>query len=532
MTIRTTRQGSALVLHPFLFSLFPVLSLYARNAGQLAFSETLRALLATLLAAGALFLLLGLAVRDVHRAGLAVMAVVVLFFSFGHVYAWLHATFINALWVRADLLMALWGVGLIILPWASLRILPRGAARGLTPILNVVSASALVLALVPLAPFITRGAGAAKIPAQPAVGASAEAAAPTVGYSPDIYYIILDGFARSDVLEEIYGVDASGMERELEDLGFFIARNSRANYMKTNLSVTSSLNYDYLPNLAQFNPASGDGAALRKLLENNAAAAFLRSRGYEFVVIPSGYRDLEITSADRLEYSSGQDTISAFEVTLLNGSMAVFYVDQAMPDIHRGRILAALDSAAAEAGKPGPRFVFAHIMLPHPPFLFDRSGGPVRQDLTGGAPSAAILDGNHFEGGRDAYLSGYREQALFAQQKVIELVREILAHSAEPPVIILQADHGGGAYLDWYSLENTCLRERFSIFNAYYLPGVEATGLTPETTPVNTFRIVFNAYFDARLELLENQSYFTTFDHPYRFMPVSERQMEAPCTGR
>jgi hypothetical protein len=62
-----------------------------------------------------------------------------------------------------------------------------------------------------------------------------------------------------------------------------------------------------------------------------------------------------------------------------------------------------------------------------------------------------INDGSDFLGDRAAYIQGYREQAQFTSQKVREMVAKILGRSETPPVIILQGDHGPGAYLDWGS---------------------------------------------------------------------------------
>jgi hypothetical protein len=89
-------------------------------------------------------------------------------------------------------------------------------------------------------------------------------------------------------------------------------------------------------------------------------------------------------------------------------------------------------------------------------------------------------------------------------------INEILTESQTPPVIIIQGDHGPGGHLDWDSPSQTCLAERTAILNAYYLPGYTPKQLYPEITPVNSFRVILNHYFGARLELLPDQTYFTS----------------------
>jgi hypothetical protein len=86
----------------------------------------------------------------------------------------------------------------------------------------------------------------------------------------------------------------------------------------------------------------------------------------------------------------------------------------------------------------------------------------------------------------------------------------LLAESSQPPVIIVQGDHGPGSLLNWRSPSRTCLWERTGILNAYYLPEGGKNLLYPAITPVNSFRVVLNAYFGANLQMLPNRTYFTS----------------------
>jgi hypothetical protein len=90
------------------------------------------------------------------------------------------------------------------------------------------------------------------------------------------------------------------------------------------------------------------------------------------------------------------------------------------------------------------------------------------------------------------------------------LIDTILRESKIPPIIILQADHGPGMLTNFASSDNTCLKERFSIFAAYYLPGIDKTVIPEDITPVNLFRIIFNQYFSANLSMMEDMQFFST----------------------
>jgi len=120
---------------------------------------------------------------------------------------------------------------------------------------------------------------------------------------------------------------------------------------------------------------------------------------------------------------------------------------------------------------------------------------------------------------------------MFANSKVQSALEAIISRSVEPPVIILQSDHGPGSLLNKEDLRSTYLKERMSILNAYYLPDSGDAQLYEEITPVNTFRVVLNSYFGTDLELLGDESYFSTWSHPYVFINVTD-DVAAEVGGR
>ena len=135
--------------------------------------------------------------------------------------------------------------------------------------------------------------------------------------------------------------------------------------------------------------------------------------------------------------------------------------------------------------------------------------------------SFSLSDGSFFAGGPEQYVAAYRDQIIFITQKVQQVVTEILAQSPEPPIIILQGDHGPGSRLNWQSLADSYLPERFSILNAYYFPDHDYAALYPEVTPVNTFRIVLNQFFCGHYSLLPDRNYFSPIGQSYALTDVT-----------
>ncbi len=118
---------------------------------------------------------------------------------------------------------------------------------------------------------------------------------------PDIYYIILDGYTRQDVLQELYGYDNSEFIQALEDRGFYIAKVSRSNYAETVYSISSALNMThitpFLENINQGEPITDEEVlkdALSVLVQQNRVSAYLKSLDYQIVNFDNGYKRISI----------------------------------------------------------------------------------------------------------------------------------------------------------------------------------------------------------------------------------------------
>ena len=121
----------------------------------------------------------------------------------------------------------------------------------------------------------------------------------TAGDKPDIYFIVLDSYGRSDVLKEFYGYDDSRLIEYLKGRGFSVSQASAANYTFTSLSITSSLNYAYYDDetRAKF-PDRHDWQVPELLFQSNRAARFLKEMGYSIVAVNSQYDTVNYRDAD------------------------------------------------------------------------------------------------------------------------------------------------------------------------------------------------------------------------------------------
>ncbi len=263
---------------------------------------------------------------------------------------------------------------------------------------------------------------------------------------------------------------------------------------------------------------------LYNAIDHSRLRQVLEQAGYTFVDVNSGNPITQIKDAPYYLTPSRSMLINYFEREIIAGSVIGGIVENDITEQYRARLLNEFELGADLDWIASPKFVFIHIVAPHPPFVFDALGNPVTP------PELVMRDGSRYPGSKQDYINGYREQLLFINSQLEVMIDAILEQSETTPVIILQSDHGPGAYLDWASADNSCIIERTAILNAYLLPGVDHDLLYPEITPVNTFRLVLNATLGTDYQLLPDRTYMPTWDRPYDFIDVTER--DESCTPK
>jgi hypothetical protein len=371
------------VLYPFLIAAYPILGLYAQNAREIA-PRDLAAPVAIMLAFTlVLWVTLSLLLKDSHRAALiALLGVVfcalaarstadveqiVSFFSGFWVQ---HFYKIPMMWVVVP--QALIFSAIAFFAWRRLK-----SPRDWTPPLNIF---ALVLVALPMSSIVRARWGGSDETGLPL---PALATLDEPRRRPDIYYIILDGFARGDVLKELYGYDLEPFLVHLEKKGFYVARQSTSNYCQTPLSITSSLNAAHLNREVR----SPDSAAYpaSDLFRKNAVIRALRPIGYKFVTFASGFDFTEYPDSDL--YLSPYRYVSGFHRMLLESTLFWRLLPNPMEfdsyTMTRERTLFLFDNLPRVSKIAEPTFTFAHILGPPPPGVGGGAGGGGRQAWAG-----------------------------------------------------------------------------------------------------------------------------------------------------
>ncbi len=486
--------------HPWLFAVYPVAWLYAHNIAEASFADFGRIACFSLLGAAAIFGAAWLAWRQAHRAALAASLTLIFFFSYGHLYNYLEGSNLFGLMIgRHRILAPLWGSLFLAVCWRLLR--RSQTAHAWTTPLNLIAAVLLALPLAQIG-----SAGLRSLWQRPTAAAPEQTSAlrlPAGQSAPDIYYLILDGYARDDVLRKYYQLDNTAFLNELRRLGFFVAECSQSNYAQTQLSLASALNLNYLDALgSQFTPGNTSHAGLSELIQHSAVRSLLKSLGYEFIAFDSGYDPTRILDADVYLSASADRGLSDFDnlflrttaARLLSEGVALLNLPpdwEQRDQAHRQRILFTLDNLTTLPQRPGPKFVFAHLIIPHWPHVFGPDGQPVHVH-----PDS---------------VSGYRDQVIFINKRIAPILAELIAASHPAPIILLQGDHGSVIEAP---------ERRMSILSAYYLPGDAGKALNRSISPVNSFRVVFNQFFSGNFSLLPDIGYYSVYDRPYEYRVI------------
>jgi hypothetical protein len=497
---------SKIPFHSLLFAIYPVLALLAVNIHEVSVSVLWRPLVVVLCGVGIIFVLLRLILHNWSKAALVTSFLILLVFSYGRLYEYLKTTPLAETGVvRHRYLIILFFVILIVGVWLIIKHI-----RDLKPATGILNIIAIILIAYPLfqtISYLLNTSSGEQSVEEWTPGTSLLSLDSQAG-KPDVYYIILDTYARSDRMKSELGFDNSEFTSKLEKMGFYVARCSRSNYNNTHNSIVSSLNMSYLPDLYAQGAAQGISIPdIWMLIKPNAVRRNFEALGYKIVAFDTGFEWTRIDDADlyleRGADAYGVQLVNPFEQMLIDTTPLKIYtdyrskfkLDKYLGGTHPqanfiGQEEFILDELPKLTAISEPTFTFAHIDIPHPPYVFS-PGGYLTDPGYWSVPVKGAVDEEHFR-------SGYIYAVEYINERMLTIVSEILKKSSTPPIIIIQGDHGYGE------------GENFPILNAYFLPGVDPDVLYPIISPVNSFRLVFNEYFEANLDLLPDQSFLVT----------------------
>ncbi len=365
----------------------------------------------------------------------------------------------------------------------------------------------------------------------------ARAQSPALGRSsnqaekPDIYYIVLDRYTNNHVLATQFNFDNAAFTSYLEQNKFYVNKNAYGNYPYTAMSIASTLSADYLDRVVE--PHKDDTVQSRtlyhNLIWNSQVINALQEAGYEYHSIGSRYGTTYKAPKASIEYIWNAKIAGLGTAKRLRGIEMYEFLKSPFRRLFELRwsplkLTQQDDIAQAReqikalrdiSEKPsGGRFVFAHILVPHDPFIFNADGS---YSTRSGVDSLGRPI-------KDKYVG----QVQFINNQMQQIIDTIQKRSNGQAVILLNSDEGpypqsmNDSFLnpqshykvneaiandeDMRTWSDDWLKMKFGIQQAVHIPRATAEDLQ-NLSSVNLFRVVLNRYAGQSLTYLPQCHY-------------------------
>jgi hypothetical protein len=345
----------------------------------------------------------------------------------------------------------------------------------------------------------------------------------TTAQKRDVYWLVYDRYGSDRAMRNLYHVE-NDLTPWLSDQGFEVLENSHANYVATSLSLATTMNMAHLEELTGLVGSSTSSYnAIYRRLQSSLVPRQFQALGYRYLHLGSWWNPTRFDEAADRNYNA--DGVNDFTNVLFTTSAMPLAVEalgleEQPPSEHTKHIkhnTYALDQLDQLRGERGPKFVMAHILLPHPPYVYDSDGRPMTEE-----ESKSLED-------KDAG----RRQLAWTNTRIRSFIEGLLAlPEDQQPIIIVQADEGpwSDPYFadkvnyDWTTATPEDLETKFGILNAWYVPG--GTGsleLRRDQSAINTFPTLFTNYFglDGYDELPDIVRTSSGWNRPYKLSDIT-----------
>ena len=346
-----------------------------------------------------------------------------------------------------------------------------------------------------------------------------------VEFKPNVYYFILDGYVRQDILQNIYKFNNEQFIRNLKNKGFYIANKSIANFNATSSSLTTTFEMDYKflrnnqNNHDGFDPPIGQSIlkspTLRIFNENNYNIIMAESNiplakcdeiVKHCIIGNNFYYVFFLSTPITLLLVNIQNISPSFEFITSIGLSSIFFRKDSMDPRY------VVDTSINYSQ---PYFLFAHSDIAHPPYIYNEDCS--RKDV-----GDIDIFNDTSTTNNDNYRAQYVSQLQCANKQMLEAVDKIIDNDKDA-IIIIQSDHGWQTQnqdqIDFSSWSKSQYLESYAILNVLKIPSHCNDVLYPSISPVNTFRVVFSCIGFRRFDLLPDRHFIRTIDKNNKFIP-------------
>jgi hypothetical protein len=322
----------------------------------------------------------------------------------------------------------------------------------------------------------------------------------TARHPRNVYWIVLDGYPRADVLRQFFDFDNAPFLNGLRDLNFVVYDRAVASFPETIFSISSTLSLGFLADDESSTRILPQRQLYQIVRGHSVIINTIRSMGYRYIHFQNGYDNLTQCPLEDAICVRGNlardDLLDEFDVALLSKTPLIDVIAHGNASLAidetpflRGSVRDLTDKLPEVQAHGGPFFLYGHVLAPHPPIRF-------RRDCSTRAAAPDLLRWDPAD--KPAFL----EQLICVNSEAIDLLGKI-ARSDPDAIIVVQSDHGT-AFREqfkkpidaWDSLD---LKERFGALNAIRMPAPCAQDAQGSVDLVNTFARVLNCISDGHL---------------------------------
>lgn len=478
-------------LHPLLFAAYAVLFLYAANVSEVLPDQAMTPLVWAIGCSTALLLVAALLMRSLRRGALVASAVVLAVAYLGHLASQVADALDEPVPDWAWLAIAAALVGLVTV----YALLAKGSLPTITAVLNVF---ALVLVAISLAAIIPAETSRVVQASEGEPVSTASLPHATRVPDRDIYFIVLDRYGSAWSLEHGFGVSGQ-LADDLAERGFQVVPGARANFHASDFSIATTLGLDLVTEHVAVEAPSTDRTPVHQLLARHVVGRFMRANGYRYIHVGAWWEPTRKSPiADEVRALGRTTELESVlhEATILpmvERTLGLGSADTHSRDQHRDMALFAFRQLEQLARTPGRKFVFAHILMPHPPYVLAEDGRTIYAAEAKAGSEAELLQG----------------QLDYTDARVRAIVDALLAGPDEhDPIIVIGGDEGPYRCYELDCVDGSAetYGVRLGVLRAYYLPGLDYV-VPADDSGVNIFRMILREYFGVDLPDLPNRSY-------------------------
>ena len=454
-----------LIIFPFLLAFFPSWILILKNYDELIFQDILISL-AIVSVSIIIWIVIRKIIKNGNKAALITGVGVVFFFYFGYVQDALKGILVSNIPVnKTSILVPISIIIFIILTVYFIK--SKNNFESIIKIANVVS---ITLILVVCVQFIIPGASAEK---------------------PNVYHIILDEYTDNEILTKKFGYNNEKFLEFLNNNGFYMHDKLFSTFGTTVKELNVILNMEYPKKIRWM---SEDYESLN----NNKVMSIFSNQDYSVIETNSMMRWKNFSDVDTKLCYDTNFINSEFLDQVLGKSIIRYFLEKYQQDTRRDTVRCTFNVLNEITLKTdGPKYVFSHVYVPHPPFLFGPNGENV------------IPDHREISGLQSRENpQGYVNQLIYATNEITVVIKNIVKNDPNA-IIIVQGDTGTLTGTDISKKTMKEIYQAHSILYAVRIPDVEDSDYM---IPVNTYRIIFNNYFNMNYDYLEYHSYLVDND--------------------